>query len=475
MDKFCSDNLVIRDEFGRERIFRGINICTKDDRPGLSGLKRKLLSEKLFSDFDRCGINIIRLGATWASIEPKQGKYNDKLIEIYKKFVNKCAEHNIWVMLDMHQDLFSTVFHGDGAPKWAVDNNLKGKRPFAVWAEGYFYMDDVAQSFNNFWNNKDNIMDCFVKMWQYYADCFKACDNIIGYDFLNEPYVDKNGRTIFLNLVKNVCKVAFDKDYDFVGYFKPGKDKSGFAMMALKLIFTIRTRKRLLSLLEIIDSSENFNIAIDGLEKYTSDFNVNYYQPFIDSVSKNVCSNNAFAFFEHNYYSNLGIPFDIGVKDRYIYSPHAYDIFIDSPLYSKHSSNNRIKAILDNIRNNQIKMNVPVIFGEWGGGGPKGGKWIEHIDYIMNYFEKYHWSSIYWGIDFNDNKLLNVFNRPYPVAVCGDILSISTDSDDRTFTLSWQQDDGFEDKHVPTVVFVPGKGLVNYYGKPGNNMIVIKY
>lgn len=32
MEKFYSDNLVIRDKYGRERIFRGINLCVKDDR-----------------------------------------------------------------------------------------------------------------------------------------------------------------------------------------------------------------------------------------------------------------------------------------------------------------------------------------------------------------------------------------------------------------------------------------------------------
>lgn len=475
MEKFYSDNLVIRDKYGRERIFRGINLCVKDDRAHIGTIEREYLKEKLFDNLDKCGINVIRLGTTWASIEPCEGQYNDKLINVYKKFVAKCKEHNIYVMLDMHQDLFSSLFHGDGAPKWAIDKSIKGKKYFAIWAEGYFYMDSVAQAFYNFWHNKDGIMDSFVRAWKYYVHCFKGYDNIIGYDFLNEPYVDKNGRTIFLSIVKSICKTAFNKDYDFTDYFKPGRDKIGFALMALKLFFTVRNRKRLHSLLCTMDSRENFSKAIDGIEIYTNDFNSQQYQSFIDNMDECVNKENIFTFFEHNYYSNLGIPFEIKIRDNYIYSPHAYDLFIDSPLYSKYSSNNRVSVILENIRKNQLKMNVPVLFGEWGGGGPKGGKWIEHIDYIMDVFEKYHWSAIYWAMNFSDKKLVNVYNRPYPVAVCGDIINIHTDSGKRRFCLEWNQGSDFDNKDAKTVVFVPDKGFTQYLGKTGINKIEIEY
>ncbi|MCM1115272.1 MAG: cellulase family glycosylhydrolase [Clostridium sp.] len=475
MEKFYSDNLVIRDEKGRERIFKGVNVCVKADKVNTDTMEKHFLSEKVFTDMAACGINIIRLGTTWASIEPKQGEYNGKLIALYKKFVNKCLQHGIYVLLDMHQDLFSSYFHDDGVPKWAIDKNIKSKKPFAIWAEGYFYMDSVAQAFNDFWNNKNHIQNSFIKAWQYYAMQFQDCDNIIGLDYLNEPFVHQNGRTMFLHIVKNICTLVFGKSYDYSNYFKPGKDKLGFALMAIKLFFTIRTKKRLLSLLSTLDSAENFDKVINGLGKYTEAFNKQYYQPFIERMSSEVNLNNSFAFFEHNYYSNLGIPFEIKAKDNYIYSPHAYDFFIDSPLYNNFSSNERMHSILEHIRENQVKMNVPIIFGEWGGGGPKGGKWIEHIDYVMSQFEKYHWSSIYWSFDFKDKKLLEVFNRPYPVAVCGDIIKIKTNSNKKTFYLEWQQSSDFENKNVQTIIFIPNKGFVNYPGKTGLNTINIDY
>ena len=134
---FYCDNLKIRDKYGRERIFRGINICAKSHIANKFLVHKALFKEGIFEDMKSIGVNIVRLGITWAAIEPHEGKYNDDLISLLKEFIGKCAEHNIYVMFDMHQDLFSHHFHGDGAPKWAIEPSYSNPRQFAIWAEGY--------------------------------------------------------------------------------------------------------------------------------------------------------------------------------------------------------------------------------------------------------------------------------------------------------------------------------------------------
>ncbi len=387
---FYCDNLKIRDDYGRERIFRGINLCLK--KHNISHLPTRL--EKDFEEYKNIGVNIIRLGITWAAIEPEKCRYNDKLIESVKEFILKCEKHNIYVMLDMHQDLFSHHFHGDGAPKWAIDKSYPNEPPYAIWAEGYFYMQGVQNAFYDFWINKNDIQNDFIKMWQYVANSLTDCNNIIGYDYFNEPYIHKNGRKVFLTLASNVIKTAYNKNVDFEKYFRGGKDKINFAKMALRIFPFVCTKKKLHNLLSLMDNEEKFCDAINGLAKYTEEFNSKYYQPFFRIVSESTNKKGVFNFFEHNYYANLGLPFEIKRKETDVYSPHAYDIFIDSPLYNKYSSDKRIKCILSQIRENQLKMNVPVLFGEWGGGA-SGNEWIKHIDFIMGEFEKYHWSSIY--------------------------------------------------------------------------------
>lgn len=476
MKKFYCDGLKIRDAYDRERIFRGMNMCFK--MPHLSA--EKLLGfidskkfRKWLEKADNQGVNIIRFGLTWSALEPKEGEYNDDLIEAVEKLFNILSEHGIYVMLDMHQDLYSSYFHGDGMPKWTVNKEYSNPKQYAIWAEGYFYMQGVQNAFNDFWNDRDDVQTKFVKMWSHLTGKLADCDNIIGYDYLNEPYIHENGRKTFLTLIENIAKITFNRRLNLEKYFAQSKDKNGFAKVALKIASVIKTPGRLKKLMTVMDSKENFKKATQGLDKYTQPFNKEYYQPFFDRMSSEIGCENKFNFFEHNYYSNLGIPFEIEVKENDVYSPHAYDVFIDSKLYNKYSSNNRISAILDGIRENQIKMNIPVLFGEWGGGAP-GNDWIKHIDFIMGEFEKYHWSSIYWGYDMNNSHLDSVFNRPYPVAVCGDITKIHTDSEKRIFTLEWQCARDFGND-VMTEVYVPKKGIVKYHNAQGNNRITVEY
>ncbi len=470
---FYCDNLKIRDEYGRERIFRGINHCVKEHWANKYLVRKHLLKESLFEDMNSAGVNIVRLGITWAAIEPHEDEYNDDLISALKEFIDKCREHNIYVMFDMHQDLFAHHFHGDGAPKWAFDPSHPNPRQFAIWAEGYFYMQGVQNAFYDFWTNRNQIQTKFIKMWEYVADSLSDCDNIIGYDYFNEPYIHKDGRKVFLNLASNVVKTVYGKNVNFEKYFNGCRDKVGFAKMAIKIYSFIRTRKGLHNLLSTMDSEEKFYDAINGLDKYTTEFNSDYYQPFFDNACKHINKKGIFNFFEHNYYANLGLPFEINAKENDVYSPHAYDIFVDSPLYNKYSSDNRVGCILREIRKNQLKMNVPVLFGEWGCTAP-GHEWIRHIDFIMGEFEKYHWSSIYWGYDFKKDELNEVFNRPYPVAVCGDIEEIKTDSKNRKFTLKWTCDKEYPE-NIKTEIYVPNKGVVTYENKIGENEIEIRY
>lgn len=472
MNQLYCEGLDIRDKCGRQRIFRGVNICLKLKKPDLPETKKKLLKKKVIRNLKNNGVNIVRLGITWAALEESRGVYSADLAEILHTFVKRCEKEDIYVMPDMHQDLFSHYFHGDGAPDWAVDPSLKSKKPIAIWAEGYFYMGGVQRAFADFWENKNGIQDDFIRCWKFLSDIFSDCSNIIGCDFFNEPFLQSGGREIFIRILNGVAETA-GKKIDFHSCFALGREKSGMLLAAAKLLSIIRTYPGLVKLLDMLDDKKRFALLVDGKEDIISEFSEKYYQPFINRLGKEVdCG---FCVFEHSYYSNLGIPFCITPPANSVYSPHAYDIFIDSPLYNKFCSNERIAFILGRIRENQLKMNVPVVMGEWGG-AQSGGKSLAHIDHIMNAFEKYKWSSIYWGMEFTDKKLLSVFNRPYPAAVCGDIQEIRTDSKNRSFTLLWNQKEACsESAENANIIYVPGEGMVRFGGRAGENRLSLSY
>ena len=471
------DNLAIRDEYGRQLIFKGVNHCIKTDSLNRLGYRKFKSLNKIIDEYDKTldkyveqGVNIIRLGFNWAVLEPKRNCFDESAFEFLKKHIELAQQHGIYILLDLHQDLFCSKFRfGDGAPKWAVEDYPR-KRPIAIWAEGYFYFKDVQRAFNDFWRNKDNMQSDFSALWDKIIQEFKDFDNIIGYDFLNEPMITDHSNEVFCRLINGAVKEGLNENFCAESYFKNGRERRGFINMVFAFMHKVQKNGGIKKLLTSLDSYQAFENAVTGLEAYTEEFNRRYYQPFIDSMSEKI-DDGRLSFFEHNYYSNLGIPFEIEVKDNYIYSPHAYDLFIDSHLYNNYSSNDRIKYIIDSIRKNQLKMNVPVVMGEWGGTAHNGHKWVEHIDYIYSLFEQNQWSSLYWNYKPDDEKFTCVINRPYPCAVCGDIIKYSSDSKSRHFILEYD----CKQDTAPTVIFIPNKGYTEFENKIGKNIIEINY
>lgn len=467
---FYKDGLAIRDEYGRQCIFKGVNICIKKDHFNYFVYRMEKQFDKMFAEYVENGINIIRLGFNWSALEPEKNCFDERAFGFLKKFVSTAQDNNIYVLLDVHQDLYCSKFRfGDGAPSW-VTKDYPHKKPVAIWAEGYFYFKDVQRAFNDFWRNKNNVQTDFSEFWDKIVLEFKGFDNVIGYDFLNEPMITDYSNKIFCRIASNGLKEGTNEEFCAENYFKNGRERRGFIRMFFAFMYRVKKHGGLKKFLNKLDSYEAFGNAVNGLEKYTEGFNREYYQPFVDSMANKI-DDDKLAFFEHNYYSNLGIPFEIQIKDNYIYSPHAYDLFIDSPLYNDYSSNSRIKYIIDSIRKNQLKMNVPVVMGEWGGSAHNGHKWVEHIDYIYSQFEKYQWSSIYWNYLIHDKKFTSVINRPYPCAVCGNIVEYSTDSNGRSFRLEYD----CEENRAPTVIYVPNKGYLEFENKIGRNIITLNY
>lgn len=465
--KFFIDNKRILDEHGREIIFKGINICYKKPNP-INDMKE---SEKILAPL--CvehGLNIVRLGITWAAIEPERHHYNKKVINQLKRVVSALEKSGIYVLLDMHQDLYTRQGkHGDGAPKWTIADDVVETKPIAIWAEGYFYMDSVQREFNDFWTNARGIQDDFIAMWKHLANEMNQFDNIIGYDFLNEPFIHRDGRRVFLNLVEGLLDKSLGERIDGEQFFKENENKKGFKKLVATIVKTVKTPARARKMFSDFADYDTFSSLVMPSQEITDEFNREYYQPFFDRM-KSAVGTDRLKFFEHNYFSNMGIPFDIKTSDGDVYSPHAYDIFIDTYMYN-YSSPDRIRFILNSIKDNQDRMNVPIVFGEWGGSCRHGRGWLDHIDYVYSFMEQNKWGNIYWSYLYKIDRFVDVMKRPYPMAICGTIDEYHSDSTSRIFRLKWTQDREYS---VPSLIYTPD-GVQEINGKIGANEIEIRY
>lgn len=439
MNKILAQGKRLIDELGRERIFNGVNAV---DKSNYTDGKQEYheLNEETIKEFAKLGFNLIRLGFTWAKLEPAPNKYNDEYIESISKVIDICEKYGIYVFLDMHQDLYSPVTNGDGAPKWAtLLDGIKVHPMRFVWAEGYFWGRACHRAFDNFWKNRKiqniGLQDRYADCWAYLAEKLGDKESVIGFDMMNEPFPGSSGGKCFRKLVAGAAKtILFDK-----------------AVNRPQLVKDAISKDRVEKVLNHI-TYEVLHKATKGCEKIIEQFDKNTYAPFIKKVSTAIREKapDKLLFLENSYWSNLGIPYSAppievdGKRDpQQLFAPHAYDFMVDTPEY-KYASNGRVGGIFGEHKRSQDRLNMPVIVGEWGGFGSSDDEsWLEHIKYLLGLFDSNKWSNTYWCYmpSFFASPLMKVFVRPYPMAVCGEIESYKYEYETKTFSLSFEQNE----------------------------------
>ena len=229
-----TNSFVLLDD-GRYAIFHGVNVVVK--LPPFIPDTEKFDPYFSFNDEDisilkRLGINLVRLGIIWESIEYTEGQYNSTHLEKMSTIVSKLEKNGITVIVDAHQDMFSRLFCGEGAPKfyaekmtYATDcnSNLLSRFFKLVTAciplstNNWRYNEDglpdiedcVAGSFidyhkspelmsiyDSFFKNENGVLDAFVNFWKFVAQKFKGRKNVLGYDLWNEPWASNLWRDI---------------------------------------------------------------------------------------------------------------------------------------------------------------------------------------------------------------------------------------------------------------------------------------
>jgi len=162
----------------------------------------------------RLGFNVVRLGILWQGIEPgtlgpnnpaictpgtphDPGQWNSSVADAYlarvEQTVNLLGRYHIYTLLDMHQDVYSQLFRGEGAPAWAVCTDghpikaLPGR-----WSNNYAN-PGLNAAFQNFWNNDvvGDLQGEYDRSWAAVATAFAGNPWVIGYDPINEPFTTR--------------------------------------------------------------------------------------------------------------------------------------------------------------------------------------------------------------------------------------------------------------------------------------------
>lgn len=198
---------------GNNAGFQEPPICEIDAGKGRWAANVSDFGQNDFAQARALGLNIARLCLSWSSLEYTPGVYNATYIERVAQIVSWAREQGVYVILDLHEDLYSLFIQPtastpsyppfltpsggqDGAPAWAVETN--GWPPLAIGGIGDLNLA-ILRAFDNLYNNSvipgvpqgaapgPGIADHYIGALAALAARFKDEPTVAGFEIINEP------------------------------------------------------------------------------------------------------------------------------------------------------------------------------------------------------------------------------------------------------------------------------------------------
>lgn len=199
------------DKLGREVLIHGTNIVIKQFpwHPQTEGFSQDTFSEEDMKFMKSLGLNGVRLEIMWPGLVPSKGQFNETYLKVMVDLVTKASKYDIYILLDMHQDVISHRFCVEGVPDWTIDPEIAKNFPFPVhepykldpstnlpsaedckrfYWQTYYMTEAVGRSFENLYQNVNGLRDEWAKFWVKTAETFKNHSNVMGYELINEPW-----------------------------------------------------------------------------------------------------------------------------------------------------------------------------------------------------------------------------------------------------------------------------------------------
>ena len=399
------ERAFVTDDQGRAMILHGVN-PNADAKGDILGVGSKTREDYLRLSED-WGFNVVRFLVFCASIEPEPGVIDWSYLDRVAERLAWCAEADLHVIFDMHQDVYSCNFPGfnpdgcvNGAPAWAIeDDGLPARWQDPWWITNL--QPGVMAAWDNFWDDfegvhgrlQEHFIDAFVAL----AERFHDDPIVIGYVLYNEPFMGHHGIFTF---EKQVLQPFYER-----------------------LIEAIRT----------VDSS-----------------NWIFYEPISMGINQGMLR------------SRLGEVEDFRPGGRRLgYMPHLYTIDIDltggyggNPFFIHKWERDRVIDVAE-------QGVVPMLIGEVGLSGemPNALDYLAEVmamaDRITSGWTYWDYSNGSWGQvypDGSERPKINVLVRPYPRAIAGEPIGWEYDPETRLFSLSFDEKPGVEG---PTEIYVP--------------------
>jgi hypothetical protein len=229
------DGPWFKDEYGRIRMLRGVNVSGSSKIPSapnpihkhfynhrnVSFVDRPFPLEEADEHFARLrqwGFTFLRFVVTWEALEHEgPGCYDEAYLDYLYQVVRRAGEYDLDLFIDPHQDLWSRMSGGDGAPGWTFDvvgmdirlfypTHAALVHPFdpqpllSHWSMNYTRFA-AATMFTLFFGGDDFAPKTMIEgepvqeyLQRHYINAFrqvaqrlKGLPNVVGFGSMNEP------------------------------------------------------------------------------------------------------------------------------------------------------------------------------------------------------------------------------------------------------------------------------------------------
>ncbi len=420
MEKLYLKDLSFVNESGREVILHGLNVLCRGRETG--HIYPEL--EKAFPWFRKMGFNLLRYGIFWDAAEPEPGRIDTAYLNRVRELVKAAEEYGLYVLLDMHQDLFAQKYI-DGAPDWAcLDDGLPHPKDCSLWYEAYLKSDAIIRAADSFWANRPasdgvGLLDHYERMWEVIAGVFADCPNVVGVEPMNEPFMGSLAREAFGMATMEMLKKNPAFDLNRPDLIPPEQAGEFMGIVASRLMDFDRTT--------LMDFYRRMQRAVEktgGLNLVTGG----------------------------NIYCSTDVPTGIGRLDGIgqIYAPHGYDSVVDSDRYDAYSTDN-VARLFEGKRRTQEQLRLPTVIGEWGA-FPSRAFTGDLIRFMNGILEKNLWGSAYCeyhpGMENDDN--FSALCRAYPMETAGKLERYRFDEENLTLEIVYRAE-----RNGVTTIFLP--------------------
>jgi endoglycosylceramidase len=439
---------IFCDPQGRQVLLHGINLVNKNPEVGYLGMENR----DTLAAFRSWGCNCIRLGVIWDGLEPQPGIYNEAYLQGIDQQIAWARENDLFVFLDMHQDLYSVLF-SDGAPAWAtLTEGLPHQIDGSVWDDAYYTSPALQTAFDHFWKNSTapdgaGLQDHLTAAWTMLAERYRAEPAVIGYDLMNEPMPGAASPNILMALLSRGAELLAGMD---------GEGTSSIPELAAQFL---NPENRIMLFKKLKDASL-FSQVIAAPYALCATFEKDWLMPFYKRTAQAIRRIDAarILFLETSGFSNFGVysaiePLENGQRDpQQAYAPHAYDLVTDTETVA-YPSVERVQLIFARHAETARKWGWPMLVGEWGAYGFKPDT-LPAAQLTIQQIEQQRCSETYWTYEpgIEQAACFPAVHRPYPERVAGILDHYHYEPKTGIFECTWTEDPAIT---APTVIYLP--------------------